>query len=134
MNTQVTGPKRNRWAGIFVMMLSVIVVFSSFAIAAYADRAEDLKYTEATGTPSFGTEDWTGPEEQAQVVTVQPPSFGTEDWTGPTEQGPIVAVKSPSLGTEAWTGSMESSQAMGAGAIAAPACEDVSPDDYSPEC
>jgi hypothetical protein len=89
---------------------------------------------EATGSPSFGTEDWTGPEEQAPVVAVQPPSFGTEDWTGPTEQGPIVAVKSPSLGTEDWTGSMESSEALGAGAIPETPCEDVSPDDYSPEC
>jgi len=29
---------------------------------------------------------------------------------------------------------MESSEAVGAGAIPAPACEDVSLDDYSPEC
>ena len=62
------------------------------------------------------------------------PSFGTEDWTGPTEQAPIVVVKSPSLGTEDWTGSMESSEALGAGAIPETPCEDVSPDDYSPEC
>ena len=89
---------------------------------------------EATGSPSFGTEDWTGPEEQAPVVAEQPPSFGTEDWTGPAEQGPIVMVKSPSLGTEDWTGSMESSEAVGAGAIPETPCEDVSPDDYSPEC
>jgi len=88
----------------------------------------------AVQPPSFGTEDWTGPEEQAPVVAVQPPSFGTEDWTGPTEQGPIVVVKSPSLGTEDWTGSMESSEAVGAGAIPETPCEDVSPDDYNPEC
>jgi hypothetical protein len=88
----------------------------------------------AVQPPSFGTEDWTGPEEQAPVVAEQPPSFGTEDWTGPAEQGPIVMVKSPSLGTEDWTGSMESSEAVGAGAIPETPCEDVSPDDYSPEC
>jgi len=38
------------------------------------------------------------------------------------------------LGTEDWTGSMESSEAVGAGAIPETPCEDVSPDDYSPEC
>ena len=31
---------------------------------------------EATGTPSFGTEDWTGPKEQAPVMAMPTPSFG----------------------------------------------------------
>lgn len=35
MNTQVRGPTMKRWAGILVIMLSMMVVFSSFAIAAY---------------------------------------------------------------------------------------------------
>jgi len=35
MNTQVKGPRMMRWAGIFVTILSMMVVFSSFAIAAY---------------------------------------------------------------------------------------------------
>ena len=112
MKTQVIGPKIKIWAGIFVTMLSVMVVFSSFSIAAYADRTEDMKYTETTGTPSFGTEDWVGPERQDPVVAMKTPSFGTEDWTG----------------------TMESSEAVGAGAIPASACEDISLDDYSPEC
>lgn len=89
---------------------------------------------EATGTPSFGTEDWTGPKEQGPVVKVESPSFETEDWVGPEKQDPVVAVKTPSFGTEDWTGTMESSEALGAGAIPAPACEGVSLDDYSPEC
>jgi len=71
-------------------------------------------------TPSFGTEDWVGPKEQAPAVAVKTPSFGTEDWVGPKEQAPIVAVKTPSFGTEDWTGTMESSEALGAGAIPEP--------------
>jgi hypothetical protein len=128
---------RKQWLG-GIVGLGVLLIVTGGAYPAAGEinnlSADEGPAMEATGPPSFGTEDWTGPEEQAPVVTVQPPSFGIEDWTGPMEQAPIVVVKSPSLGTEDWTGSMESYEALGAGAIPAPACEDVSPDDYSPEC
>ncbi len=80
VNTQIDGPKMNRWTVIFVTILSVMIVFSSFAIAAYADRAEGMKCSEATGTSSFGTEDWVGSQEQATLVAMETSSFGTEDW------------------------------------------------------
>jgi hypothetical protein len=76
---------------------------------------------EASGTASFGTEDWVGPKEQAPIVAVKTPSFGTEDWVGAKEQAPIVAVNTPSFGTEDWVGAMESSEALGAGTIPEPA-------------
>ena len=60
-------------------------------------------------------------------------SFETEDWTGPAEQEPIVAVKSPSFGTEDWTGSMESSEALGTGAIPEEQSGEQSLDDYNPD-
>ncbi|MGB7971900.1 MAG: hypothetical protein WCF31_08025 [Candidatus Deferrimicrobiaceae bacterium] len=133
VNTQVKGPRMKRWAGIFVMLLSMMVVFSSFAISAYADRTEDMKYTETTGTASFGTEDWVGPKEQGPVVTVAAPSFETEDWVGPKEQGPVVAMKTPSFGTEDWTGTLKSSEALGTGTIPEPAPEKPNLDDYNPD-
>jgi hypothetical protein len=133
VNTQVNGPKMNRFIGNFVTMLSVMVVFSSFAIAAYADRTEGMKYTKTTGTPSFGTEDWVGPIEQSPVVAMKTPSFGTEDWVGPEKQDPIVAMKTPSFGTEDWTGTMEFSEALGAGAIPEPTPEKLNLDDYNPD-
>jgi hypothetical protein len=85
----------------------------------------------AMATPSFGTEDWIGPQEQAPVVAVATPSFGTEDWIGPQEQAPVVAVATPSYGTEDWIGTMEFSEALGTGA--APAREYPSLDGYNPD-
>ena len=128
--------KKQWFGGIVGLGALLIVAGGTYPAAGEINKlgGDEGPIMEATGSPSFGTEDWTGPEEQAPVVAVQPPSFGTEDWTGPAEQGPIVMVKSPSLGTEDWTGSMESSEAVGAGAIPETPCEDVSPDDYSPEC
>jgi len=133
MNTKVNGPKMNRFTGIFVTMLSVMVVFSLFAIAAYADRTEGMKYTKTTGTPSFGTEDWVGPEKQDPVVAMKTPSFGTEDWIGPEKQDPVVAMKTPSFGTEDWTGNMETSEALGTGTVPASAPEKLNLDDYNPD-
>jgi hypothetical protein len=141
VNTQVKGSKRNRLAGIFVMFFAMMVFLVPKTQAADVTGTVEKQMStneapviEATGTPSFGTEDWVGPQEQGPVVVMETPSFGTEDWVGPQEQGPAVAMISPSFGTEDWTGTMESSEALGAGAMPAPACEDVSSDDYSPEC
>jgi hypothetical protein len=89
---------------------------------------------EAMETASFGTEGWVPPQGEAPVVAMATPSFGTEDWIGPKEQAPIVAMATPSFGTEDWIGVMESSEALGAGATAAPDCEELSWGDYSPEC
>ncbi len=111
VNTQVNGPKIKRFTGIFVTMLSMMVVFSSFAISAYADRTEDMKYTEAAETPSFGAEGWVPPQGEARIVAVKTPSFATEDWTG----------------------TMESSEALGAGTIPEPAPEKLNLDDYNPD-
>ena len=66
---------------------------------------------EATGTPSFGTEDWVPPQGETRIVAVKPPSFGTEDWVG----------------------TMKSSEALGAGAIPEPAPEKLNLDDYNPD-
>jgi hypothetical protein len=85
----------------------------------------------AVATPSFGTEDWIGPQEQAPVVAVATPSFGTEDWIGPQEQASVVAMKTPSFATEDWVGTMEFSEALGTGA--APAREYPSLDGYNPD-
>lgn len=138
INVVIEGKQMRKQMVGGIVGLGALLIFTGGAYPAAGEinklGGDEAPVMEATGSPSFGTEDWTGPEEQAPVVAVQPPSFGTEDWTGPTEQGPIVVVKSPSLGTEDWTGSMESSEAVGAGAIPETPCEDVSPDDYSPEC
>ena len=127
---------RKQWFGGIVGLGALLIILGGISPAMGEinnSSGDEGPAMEATGSPSFGTEDWTGPEEQAPVVAVQPPSFGTEDWTGPTEQGPIVVVKSPSLGTEDWTGSMESSEALGAGAIPEPAPEKLNLDDYNPD-
>ncbi|MGB7971898.1 MAG: hypothetical protein WCF31_08015 [Candidatus Deferrimicrobiaceae bacterium] len=128
---------RKQWFGGIVGLGALLIVLGGISPAmgeinkSSGDEGPEM---EATGSQSFGTEDWTGPEEQGPVVKMESPSFDTEDWVGPKEQGPVVAVKPPSFGTEDWTGTMESSEAVGAGAIPAPACEDISLDDYSPEC
>ena len=91
-------------------------------------------------TGSDGYVDAIGTVEKKMSMNERPvmeatgaPSFGTEDWIGPEEQGPVVAVKSPSFGTEDWTGTMESSEALGAGAIPEPASEKLNLDDYNPD-
>jgi hypothetical protein len=62
---------------------------------------------------------------------VATPSFGTEDWIGPQEQASVVAMKTPSFATEDWVGTMEFSEALGTGA--APAREYPSLDGYNPD-
>ena len=57
------------------------------------------------------------------VVAMATPSFGTEDWVGPKEQAPIMVMATPSFGTEDWVGTMKSSEALGAGALPAPVRE-----------
>ncbi|MGW8285570.1 MAG: hypothetical protein ACWGPR_07600 [Candidatus Deferrimicrobiaceae bacterium] len=140
VNTQVNGPKMMRRAviGFTLLFLTVFLVPTTQAADVTGTQWKEMSQNEshvmkAEETPSFGTEDWVGPEEQGPVVAVQPPSLGTEDWTGPTEQGPIVVVKSPSLGTEEWTGTMESSEALGAGTIPEPGPEELNLDDYNPD-
>ena len=114
MNTQVKGSKRNRLAGIFVMFFAMMVFLVPKAQAADVTGTVEKQMStneapviEATGTPSFGTEDWVGPQEQGPVVVMETPSFGPEDWVGPQEQGPAVAMISPSFGTEDWIGPEE---------------------------
>ena len=127
---------KKQWFGGIVGLGALLIVAGGAYPAAGGNNnssTDDRPVMEAAGSPSFGTEDWIGPEEQAPVVAVQPPSFGTEDWIGPEEQAPIVAVKSPSLGTEDWTGTMESSEAVGTGAIPEPAPENLDLDDYNPD-
>jgi len=84
--------------------------------------------------PAVGGTNNLGGDERPVLEATGTPSFGTEDWTGPKEQAPVMAMPTPSFGTEDWTGTMKSSGALGTGGIPAPACEDLLPDDYSPEC
>lgn len=111
---------RKQWFGGIVGLGALLIVTGGPYPAAGEinnSSGDERPVMEATGSPSFGTEDWIGPEKQDPVVKVESPSFETEDWIGPEKQDPVVAVKSPSFGTEDWTGSMESSEALGAGAI-----------------
>ena len=78
---------------------------------------------EAMATPSFGAEDWVPPQGEAQVVAIATPSFGTEDWVPPQGEAQVVAVETPSYGTEDWVGGMKYKEAVGTGAIPAPAPE-----------
>jgi hypothetical protein len=135
VNTQVNGPKMKIWAGIFVTLLAMTVFLVPKTQATEKILSQNERpVMKATETPSFGTEDWVGPVKQDPVVAMEAPSFETEDWVGPEEQGPVVVMITPSFGTEDWSGTMISSEALGSGAIPASSCEDISLDDYSPEC
>jgi|GEM_PF-6948481 len=64
---------------------------------------------------------------------VETASFGTEDWVPPQGETPVVAMETPSFGTEDWSGTMAFSQAVGTGAIPAPAPGELTLDDYNPD-
>jgi len=119
MNTQVKGPAIKRWAGMFLTFLSMMVFL--------------VPITQAVETASFGTEDWVPPQGETRVVAVEPPSLGTEDWVPPQGETPVVAMETPSFGTEDWSGTMAFSQAVGTGAIPAPAPGELTLDDYNPD-
>jgi len=84
-------------------------------------------------SPAVGQVNKSGGDQGPAMEATGSPSFGTEDWVGPNEEGPVVAVKSPSFGTEDWTGTMESSEALGTGTIPEPAPEKLNLDDYNPD-
>ena len=135
MKTQVNGPAIKRWAGMFVTLLAMTVFLVTSTQAAEKKLSQnESPVMEATETASFGTEDFAPAQGETQVLVMETPAYGTEDWIEPPGETRIVAVAPAAYGTEDWTGTMESSEAVGAGVIPEPACKDVSPDDYSPEC
>jgi hypothetical protein len=127
---------KKQWRGGIVGLGALLIVLGGISPAMgeiNKSSGDEGPAMEASGSQSFGTEDWTGPIEQGPVVKMESPSFETEDWVGSNEQGPVVAVKSPSFGTEDWTGTMESSEALGTGTIPEPAPEKLNLDDYNPD-
>jgi hypothetical protein len=95
---------------------------------------------------SYGAEDYVPLQGVPPVVTVKTPSFGTEDYVPPQGVPPVVTVKTPSFGTEDflvaetpspeavdWAEAMERSDAVGTGAIPAPASMKPNLDDYYPD-
>jgi hypothetical protein len=126
-----------QWFGGIIAVGALLVVLTGItpAVAGTSTSGGDEgQAIEASGPASFGTEEWVEPSGETQVVVVGTPAFGTEDWIEPPGEPRIVAMAPTAYGTEEWTGTMESSEALGAGAVPAPSCEDVSMDDYSPEC
>jgi hypothetical protein len=85
-------------------------------------------------SPAMGEINKLGGDERPVMEAMETASFGTEGWVPPQGEAPVVAMATPSFGTEDWIGVMESSEALGAGATAAPDCEELSWGDYSPEC
>jgi hypothetical protein len=73
---------------------------------------------------SFGAEDYVPPQGVPPVVTVKTPSFGTEDF---------LVAETPSPEAVDWAEAMERSDAVGTGAIPAPASMKPNLDDYYPD-
>ena len=104
MNTRATGQKMKRWAGIFVMLLSMMVVLSPFAIAAYDE-----------GTSKY-------PNRPIVLVAPFPPGHVTD-----TECRKIAPLLAEALGqpvtVENWPGK--------SGTVALEKMKHVAPDGYT---